>query len=57
MMLMNQKDQLKGTIKVTHALWYMLASISTDNSNHSKLDYVQDIIEVYLNTEIQGQLF
>ena len=32
----------------------VLVLMPTDSSNDPKLDYVQDIIEVYLNTEMQG---
>ena len=32
-------------------------NVYTDVSDHTKLDYVQDIIEVYLNTDMQGNLF
>lgn len=32
----------------------LIISAHVDSGDH-KLDYVQDIVEVYLNTEVQGQ--
>lgn len=55
---MNQRDQVKRTIKVwSYAIDKYSLHVCTDVSDHAKLGYVQDIIEVYLNTEMQGNLF